>query len=222
MMSKGIQHRTLVFGMLMAAVIAAVGLFLPPRSRAVEATRMAATSQPATLRSAASQATAGRLSVVAFSPVEAGRYLVRIAGCNDCHTPGWDQSGGHVPESQWLTGVPVGFRGPWGTTYASNLRLYVKDFTPASWVAVMRARNQQPPMPWTSLHAMSDSDLRAIFAYIRSLGPAGEEMPKSLPPDQDPKTPYFIFTPQMPPMNPKTTTGAASPAVVQPSTRPMK
>jgi mono/diheme cytochrome c family protein len=215
-MSKVIQHRMMVVGTLAVGVIAGVYLILPLRSRAVETTRIAATSQPAT-----SQATAGRLSVVAFSPVEAGRYLVRITGCNDCHTAGWDQSGGKVPESQWLTGVPIGFRGPWGTTYAANLRLYVKDFTPDSWVAVMRVRNQQPPMPWTSLHAMSDSDLRAILAYIQSLGPAGNEMPKSVSPAQDPKTPYFVFTPQMPATT-KAATGAAAPAVVQPSTRPAK
>ena len=45
-----------------------------------------------------------------------GKYLVQIAGCNDCHTPGFMQKGFDVPESDWLVGVPVGWRGPWGTT----------------------------------------------------------------------------------------------------------
>ena len=44
-----------------------------------------------------------------------------------------------------LTGVPVGFRGPWGTTYASNLRLYVQQFTADTWVQVMHAREVRPP-----------------------------------------------------------------------------
>lgn len=29
-----------------------------------------------------------------------GRYLVKIAGCNDCHTPGYMQSAGKVDEKQ--------------------------------------------------------------------------------------------------------------------------
>src|SRR5882672_998171 len=48
---------------------------------------------------------------------ERGSYLAVIAGCNDCHTPGYAESGGKVPESQWLTGTLLGWSGPWGTTY---------------------------------------------------------------------------------------------------------
>lgn len=55
--------------------------------------------------------------------IERGRYIARIAGCNDCHTPGYAMSGGQVPEQAWLTGDAVGWRGPWGTTYPTNLRL---------------------------------------------------------------------------------------------------
>lgn len=63
----------------------------------------------------------------------ARKYLVQIGGCNDCHTPGYPQTGGNVPLPQWLTGVPVGYRGPWGTTYASNLRLYVDPMSEHDW-----------------------------------------------------------------------------------------
>jgi hypothetical protein len=50
-----------------------------------------------------------------------GKYVLQIAGCNDCHTPGYTASGGKVEERLWLTGDQLGWRGPWGTTYASNL-----------------------------------------------------------------------------------------------------
>ena len=60
--------------------------------------------------------------VKASPEIERGRYLSKIAGCNDCHTPGYTVSGGKVPENLWLTGDALGWRGPWGTTYASNLR----------------------------------------------------------------------------------------------------
>ncbi len=57
--------------------------------------------------------------------VERGRYLIQIAGCNDCHTANYAPSGGKVPEKEWLTGDALGWRGPWGTTYPTNLRLYM-------------------------------------------------------------------------------------------------
>lgn len=66
--------------------------------------------------------------------VEQGRYLVRIAGCNDCHTSGYAQNGGKVPEDQWLTGDQLGWRGPWGTTYPINLRLHMQNISEAQWV----------------------------------------------------------------------------------------
>jgi mono/diheme cytochrome c family protein len=56
--------------------------------------------------------------------VKRGRYLVQIGGCNDCHTAHYPEKGGKVPEAQWLTGDALGWQGPWGTTYPTNLRLY--------------------------------------------------------------------------------------------------
>jgi hypothetical protein len=129
---------------------------------------------------------------------ERGKYLIQVSGCNDCHTPGFMQQGEAVPEAQWLTGVPLGWKGPWGTTYASNLRLYVKDFNEQTWVDVMRKTTARPPMPWPSLHAMTDSDLRSVYLYLVALGPAGEKTPDPLNPGQTPKTPYLSMEPVMP------------------------
>jgi mono/diheme cytochrome c family protein len=63
--------------------------------------------------------------------IERGRYLVKITGCNVCHTPGYTQKAGKVPEKEWLTGDRLGWRGPWGTTYAGNLRTYISTFAAA-------------------------------------------------------------------------------------------
>jgi mono/diheme cytochrome c family protein len=125
--------------------------------------------------------------------VERGRYLVRIAGCNDCHTPNYPQSGGKVPESEWLTGDALGWRGPWGTTYPTNLRLYMQDLTEEQWVKKGKALSTRPPMPWFNVRDMSTSDLRALYRYIRHLGPAGKPAPAFVPPDQAPKGPAVQF-----------------------------
>ena len=68
-----------------------------------------------------------------------GGYIVRTSGCNDCHTPNFMAMGEKVPESQWLVGNPIGFRGPWGTTYPQNLRRFVQPFTAEQFVEVVRS-----------------------------------------------------------------------------------
>ena len=76
---------------------------------------------------------------------ERGRYLVSIAGCNDCHTPlklgpngpepdmsrflsGHPEQIGALtapkPQGPWLwsgTATSTAFAGPWGVSYAANL-----------------------------------------------------------------------------------------------------
>lgn len=134
-------------------------------------------------------------AMAADKAVERGRYLIRISGCNDCHTPHYMQNDGSTPEAQWLTGSPVGFNGPWGTTYPSNLRLVAQSMTEQQWLAHTRSP-MRPPMPTPSLRAMSDDDLRAIYRYIRSMGAAGDPAPAFVPPGQKISTPYFDFVPK--------------------------
>ena len=133
--------------------------------------------------------------VHAGSAVEAGRYLITIGGCNDCHTPGYMEAGGQTPEADWLLGSPVGFRGPWGTTYASNLRLLVQDLSEDEWVQMIHTRKAQAPMPWMNVNKLSEQDARSIYRFIASLGAQGERMPVAIGPDQEPVTPYFLFEP---------------------------
>lgn len=47
--------------------------------------------------------------------VARGRYLVAVGGCNDCHTPGFAEQGERIPEKSRLTGMAVGYSGPWGS-----------------------------------------------------------------------------------------------------------
>ena len=129
--------------------------------------------------------------------IERGRYLSIVGGCNDCHTANYPQSSGKVPEADWLTGTAVGFQGPWGTTYPANLRLYVTTMSEAQWLA--RARQpMRPPMPWFNLRDMTDADLRALYAYLRSMGPKGEPAPTYAAPGTVVKTPYINFVPVAP------------------------
>ncbi len=130
--------------------------------------------------------------------VERGRYLVKIAGCNDCHTPGYLLSNGEVPESGWLVGDTFGWRGPWGTTYATNLRLRMDGLSEDQWLAYARSLKARPPMPWFTVNEMHEADLRSIYRFVRQLGAAGTHAPAFVPPDREPPPPYALF-PSPPP-----------------------
>ncbi len=134
--------------------------------------------------------------VQAQSPEQAGRYLFLMGGCNDCHTPGWAESDGKLPEQKWAVGGTVGFRGPWGTSYAENLRLSAQEHTEEAWVDMFREGSGLPPMPWQNYRDASESDLVALQRFLLSLGPRGKPAPEPLPPGKEPATPYIDMTPR--------------------------
>ena len=163
-----------------ASLAAALALALPGATAAqTSAPKPAAATAKATSKGSAA--------------VERGRYLSKIAGCNDCHTPGYLLSAGKVPENLWLTGDTLGWRGPWGTTYASNLREKVGKMSEAQWLQYARTAELRPPMPWFTLREMTEADLRALYRFIVYLGPGGQPAPAYVPPDKEPPQPYVTF-----------------------------
>ena len=88
--------------------------------------------------------------------IERGRYVVEIGGCNDCHTAGYANAGGKAAESDRLKGDTLGYRGPWGTTYPTNLRLSLGKMTEDGWVKYAKGLMTRPPMPWFNIQAKTD------------------------------------------------------------------
>jgi mono/diheme cytochrome c family protein len=83
--------------------------------------------------------------------------------------------------------------GPWGVSFAHNLTpdtaTGLGSWTPEMFIKAMRTgkdmgegRNIPPPMPWLSLAQMTDRDLKAIFAYLRSLEPIQNAVPNPISP----------------------------------------
>jgi mono/diheme cytochrome c family protein len=133
----------------------------------------------------------GPTGAASAKSIEHGRFLVGYGGCNDCHTPGWSEHGGQAPRAQLLTGGGLAFQGPWGTTYPTNLRLFVGKMSLQEWIAAARKMKTRPLMPWWTFRYLSDADLADMYRYIRSLGPAGQPAHAYVPPGQPAPAPYM-------------------------------
>lgn len=60
-------------------------------------------------------------------------------------------------------------------------------------MATARALRTRPPMPWFNLQQMHEEDLRALYKFVKSLGPAGQPAPDYLTPDKTPPPPFATF-----------------------------
>jgi hypothetical protein len=71
--------------------------------------------------------------------------------------------------------------------------LYFQEITEEQWVQVAKEIQRRPPVPSYSLNAMTEADVRALYKYVRSLGPAGNPAPKFVPADKAPPQPFVQF-----------------------------
>jgi mono/diheme cytochrome c family protein len=165
------------------------------------------------------EATAAPAALSDAELVARGEYLVKVAGCNDCHTPGYASQQGNVDKALWLVGSPDGFHGPWGTTFAANLRLRLSEMDEAQWMDYSANLRTRPLMPDFAVRDMTEEDRRAIYRFVRSLGPAGEPAPAYLPPGTRPEPPFFeLVLPASAPAGP--TPASPSPASTAPAAEP--
>lgn len=88
------------------------------------------------------------------------------------------------------------FAGPWGVSFARNLTpdpatgLVIDE---ATFIRALRTgkhygagRPINPPMPWMNYGKMTDEDLGALFAYLRSIPAVANEVPEPIPPSGAP------------------------------------
>lgn len=120
--------------------------------------------------------------------VKRGARLVNLAGCSDCHTPrvkgeilpGMDFAGGGI------------LSGPWGNVASANLTpdpSGIPYYDEALFLQVMhsgyvKARPLSSIMPVMVYTNLTDSDLKAMFAYLRTLKPVKHRVDNSEPPTE--------------------------------------
>jgi hypothetical protein len=85
------------------------------------------------------------------------------------------------------------FAGPWGVSFTANLtpdqNTGLGIWTEDMFITALRtgkhfgvSRPIQPPMPWQYFGKMTDDDLKAIFAYLRTIKPISNHVPDPIPP----------------------------------------
>jgi len=79
--------------------------------------------------------------------------------------------------------------GPWGVSYAANLTpddTGIGNWTEAQFMKAIRegkskgldsTRPLLPPMPWQVVRNMTDEDLKAVFAYLKTVKPVKNAVP---------------------------------------------
>jgi mono/diheme cytochrome c family protein len=118
--------------------------------------------------------------------VKRGEYLVTIAGCAGCHTPaergkvipGMDFAGGNYFSARGVAAASANL-----TPDASGIGYYDENlFMQVVRTGVVRARKLAPIMPFSGYKNLTDDDLKAMFAYLRTVKAVKHRVDNSLPP----------------------------------------
>ena len=123
--------------------------------------------------------------------VARGRFLVTIAGCSDCHTPG--ALLGSPDMKRYLGGSDVGFAIPGAGVFVEGIRRPTRRRASAHGrtsrssrrsapVKRPEGRELSPVMPYPALSHLSDADAQAIVAFLKSL-PSVSNKVKNFGPD---------------------------------------
>jgi mono/diheme cytochrome c family protein len=117
--------------------------------------------------------------------IRRGEYLVRVGGCETCHTPKRNDS--FIRGLEFAGGIPFNYRGQ--TFATSNLTPSVSglNYTQDQFIEIMHSgkvndRLLYSAMPWLFYGRMTDDDLQAVYAYLRALPPVDHMVDNSVPP----------------------------------------
>lgn len=101
-----------------------------------------------------------------------------------------------LPEGPWVMtagATNTAWAGPWGVSFTANLTPDIETglgrWTEADFIRTIRTgrhmgrgREVLPPMPIAVYRNFNDRDLKAIFAYLRTLPPIRNKVPDPVPP----------------------------------------
>ena len=122
------------------------------------------------------------------TPEKRGRYLLTMASCRDCHSP-MDERGQYVPGMDLAGGNVFTFRDRERVAAANitpgvnGIPYYTEElFVETIRTGRVRERKLSDVMPWAHYRRMTDEDLKAIFAYLKTVAPVDHYVDNTQPP----------------------------------------
>lgn len=140
--------------------------------------------------------------------VERGKYLVELLGCGACHTDGALEGAPDFDRALAGSRTGIAYMNPLGT--AKPGVIYPPNITPdletgiGSWsdrqieIAIRAGVGRHGErrivvMPWQGYAKLTQEDVEAMVAYLRSVPAVRFEVPGEVKPGEDASYPYVYF-----------------------------
>jgi hypothetical protein len=103
----------------------------------------------------------------------------------------------NVMQKGWLlfTGNLNAAAGPWGVSFAANITSdqtgignwpeenFIRAVKQGKYKGIETSRSLLPPMPWQNFDRVPVDDLKAIYAYLKSIKPVSNIVPLAIAPE---------------------------------------
>ena len=139
---------------------------------------------------------------------ERGEYLIELLGCGACHTDGALVGEANLEMSLAGSNVGIASSNPLGDEHPGVV--YPSNITPDIETGIGRWSDPQianairaglgrhgakriSVMPWPGYAKISEEDIQAIVAYLRSIEPIAHHVPDEVAPGQPATAPFVYF-----------------------------
>jgi mono/diheme cytochrome c family protein len=140
--------------------------------------------------------------------VKHGEYLVELLACGACHTDGALEGSPRVGKALAGSSIGIAYMNPFnndrpGVVYPSNItpdrETGIGDWSDAQIAAAIQAgtgrhaNRRIAVMPWPGYAKMSDEDVKAVVAYLRSIEAVRNPVPKEVKPGERASSRFVYF-----------------------------
>jgi mono/diheme cytochrome c family protein len=140
--------------------------------------------------------------------VERGEYLVELLGCGSCHTDGSFDGAADMERALAGSNTGIAYTNPMGEEHPGVV--YPSNITPDESTGIGAWSDSQiadairagigrhgsrriATMPWQGYSRLSEDDVDAIVAYLRSIKPVKHEVPDEVKPGYKARYPVVYF-----------------------------
>ena len=140
--------------------------------------------------------------------IERGAYLIELLGCGSCHTNGAFDGVPQLDRGLAGSNTGIAFSNPLGNERPGVV--YPPNITPDEKTGIGTWSDRQisnairagigrhggrriVTMPWQAYSSLTDDDVDAMVAYLRSIRPVENKVPREVQPGERAKAPFVYF-----------------------------